>query len=179
MPVPVTRILNFFSGPGAGKSTTKAGTFFLMKSQGVRAVQIEEYATEKSVEEDWATLADQSKVTSEQEKRQRRYLGKVDWVLTDSPLVLGVLYAQGEHATKAFHQEVWDLFDSYQNVNIWLDRVKPYQQYARHHDEDEARELDVRLQKLVFGRIDFVTPGDVLAPQRVMQFLRDRNIVSV
>jgi hypothetical protein len=57
-----TRVLNFWSGPGAGKSTTKAGTFFLLKALSEKAAQIEEYATERSVEEDWESLANQRKV---------------------------------------------------------------------------------------------------------------------
>lgn len=169
-----TRVLNFFSGPGAGKSTTKAGVFFELKCAGYRAAQIEEFATERSFEEDWDTLSNQRLVTEEQERRQRRLLGKVQWIVTDSPLVLGCLYSQGEFNTPEFHQEVWDKFNSYENVNIWLDRVKPYQLYGRHHSEDEARDLDRKLRDLIGDKIHFTTPGSPAAPRRVMRFLRDQ-----
>jgi hypothetical protein len=169
-----TRVINCWAGPGAGKSTTKAGIFFQLKSAGAKAIQIEEYATERSVCEDWETLANQRKVTFKQEQRQRRFLGKVDWIITDSPLPLGILYGQGKFATSEFHQEVWDLFGGYDNINIWIDRVKPYQKYARHHDEAEARDLDRRLRAICGNRIDLTVPGDIFAPARVMEYLRER-----
>lgn len=169
-----TRVLNFWSGPGAGKSTTKAGTFFLLKALGEKAAQIEEYATERSVEEDWETLANQRKVTKKQEKRQARFVGKVNWLVTDSPLVLGCIYGRGEYATPEFYKEVWSLFDRYENINVWIDRVKPYQRYARHHDEDEARLLDIKLRSLCNHIVDFTVAGDEQAPEKVVQYLRDR-----
>lgn len=174
MPETTTRVINFWSGPGAGKSTTKAGTFFLLKAAGARAAQIEEYATERSVEEDWDTLSNQRKVLTKQDRRQRRFVGKVDWIVTDSPLVLSVLYAPPPWATEEFFKEVWQTFDQYENINVWIDRVKPYQKYARHHDEDEARDLDGRLRNLCNHIIDFTVPGDENAPAKVVQYLRDR-----
>jgi hypothetical protein len=172
VPELLTRVINFWSGPGAGKSTTKAGVFFLLKAAGEKAAQIEEYATERSVAEDWATLANQRKIMLKQEARQRRFRGKVNWIVSDSPLALSVLYGQGEFATQEFHEEVWSLFNSYENVNIWIDRVKPYQRYARHHDEHEARDLDGRLRAIAGDRIDFTVQGDEDAPAKVMEFLR-------
>lgn len=175
MPEPLlTRVINFWSGPGGGKSTTKAGTFFALKCAGLKAAQIEEYATERSFEQDWETLSNQRAVTWEQDARQRRLLGKVNWIVTDSPLVLGCLYAQGDYVNPSFYEEVWNLYNSYENVNIWVDRVKPYELYGRHHSELEALELDKQLRDLIDGRIHFTTPGDANAPERVMAFLREK-----
>lgn len=174
MPEATTRVINFWSGPGGGKSTTKAGTFFLLKSAGARAAQIEEYATERSVEEDWVSLSNQRKVLTKQNKRQQRFVGKVDWIITDSPLLLSILYAPPAWATKEFELEVWKTFNQYENINVWIERVKPYQKYARHHDEDEARELDVRLRDICGPIIDFSVPGDEHAPAKVVEFLRER-----
>jgi hypothetical protein len=177
VPEPMTtRVINFWAGPGAGKTTAKAGTFFLMKALGEKAVQIEEYATERSVVQDWATLADQRKVTFKQEKRQRRFKGKVNWIVTDSPLPLGCIYGTGEFATQEFRTEVWKLFNDYANVNIFIERdpAKPYQRYARHHDADEAIALDARIREMCHGMIHLSVLGDQDAPAKVVAFLRDR-----
>lgn len=172
MPDVLTRVINFWSGPGGGKSTTKAGTFFHLKIAGYRVAQIEEYATERSAEKDWATLADQRAVLLEQDARQRRWTGVADWIITDSPLLLSCIYGQGDFASAAFHKEVFDLYDGYENVNIWLDRPEtPYQTYGRHHSEDEAKAIDAQLLDLLGDRIHFRTHGDVNTPQRVLQFL--------
>lgn len=175
VPKPLTRVLNFISGPGGGKSTVKAGTFFHLKINGYRAAQIEEYATERSVSQDWAALNDQRHITYEQALRQARFVGHVDWILTDSPLLLGCVYGQGDFARPEFHQEVVDLFDSYENVNIWLDRpVGAYQTYARHHTEAEALAVDDKLKRLLGDRIHFRTNADEKAPERVVKFLQER-----
>ena len=175
VPEATTRVLNFISGPGGGKSTVKAGTFFHLKIAGFRVAQVEEFATERSVCRDWETLSDQRAVTWEQDARQRRWLGQVDFILTDSPLFLGCVYGQGEFATPEFHKEVMDLFGSYENVNVWLDRpATPYQTYGRHHSEDEAHDLDRMLLSLIGDRIDFRTHADAETPQRVAKFLQDR-----
>ncbi|USN14263.1 hypothetical protein PAPPERLAPAPP_00300 [Brevundimonas phage vB_BpoS-Papperlapapp] len=170
-----TRVLNFWSGPCGGKSTVKAGTFFHLKIGGYRAAQVEEYATERSVSQDWATLADQRRVTWKQASRLKRFLGHVDWILTDSPLLLGCVYGQGDYAQPEFHQEVFDLFDSYENVNVWLDRpASAYQTYGRHHNEAEALEVDQKLLALLGDRIDFRTTADESTPQRVVKFIQER-----
>lgn len=175
MPEPLTRVLNFISGPCGGKSTVKAGTFFHLKISGFRAAQVEEYATERSVSQDWKALSDQRHITWEQAERQRRFLGHVDWILTDSPLLLGCVYGQGEFAQPQFHKEVVDLFDSYENVNVWLDRpAGAYQTYGRHHSEQEAKAVDEKLLSLMGDRIHFRTTADENTPQRVVKFLQER-----
>lgn len=171
----MTRVLNFWSGPCGGKSTVKAGTFFHLKIAGDRCAQVEEYATELSVERDWTALADQRAVTLEQARRVRRFLGQVDWILSDSPLLLGCIYGEGPYAQPEFHKEVFDLFDAFENVNIWLDRPSvAYQTYGRHHSEAQALEVDRKLLDLLGDRIDFRTTADQETPQRVVKFLQER-----
>ncbi|USN15514.1 P-loop containing nucleoside triphosphate hydrolase [Brevundimonas phage vB_BpoS-Kikimora] len=170
-----TRVLNFWGGPCSGKSTVKAGTFFHLKINGARAAQIEEYATECSFDRDFDSLSNQRKVLEEQERRQRRMLGQVDWIVTDSPLLLSCIYSSGPYRTDAFHREVFERFDLYDNVNIWLERPDgAYQTYGRHHNEAEAREIDLQLLELLEGRIDFRVKADETTPQRVMEFLAKR-----
>lgn len=176
MPDSTTRVLNFFGGPGAGKSTIKAGTFFALKCRHLRTAQIEEYATECVFEEDWETIRNQPKLLAEQEKRQARLVGKVDWIVTDSPLVLSSIYVSAAFDTQDFHDEVWRRYDAYENVNILVRRVQPYQTYGRHHSEREALEVDDRIEKMMAGSIDFEVDGDVEAPRRVYEYLSNRYL---
>lgn len=170
-----TRVLNFWGGPCSGKTTVKAGTFFQLKISGARAVQIEEYATECSFDRDFDSLADQRKVLDEQERRQRRMLGQVDWIVTDSPLLLSCIYSSGAYRTEEFHREVFERFDRYENVNVWLERpAGAYQTYGRHHTEDEAIDIDRRMLELLTGRIDLTVKAEENTPQRVLQFLKEK-----
>lgn len=82
----MTKVINLFAGPGAGKSTTAAALFVLMKTEGYKVELVTEYAKELVYAEDWETLNWQPAVTKEQDARQRRLVGKVDWIITDSPL---------------------------------------------------------------------------------------------
>ncbi len=172
----MTRVLNLLGGPGCGKSTTKSGLFFQMKLAGLRVESIDEYAKELTYEEDWETLGKQDHVTRTQERRQRRLLGKVDFVLTDSPLLLGLFYAQGERATPALYEEINRLFDRYSNVNVYINRVKPYAPYGRSQKEDEARALDARIRSFMHGRLDLEVDGDENAPDKILAFLRERYL---
>ena len=171
-PVHPTKVVNFFAGPGAGKSTTASGLFFAMKLAAQHKVElVTERAKELTYDKAWELLKNQQVVTSEQDLRQRRLLGQVDYVITDSPLLLGCVYGAGVWAREDMQAQWWNLFNSYDNVNIYVERAKAYQPYGRSQDEDEARLMDRRLRKLTEGIIDLYVPGDEYAPARVMQFL--------
>lgn len=170
----MTRVVNFHGGPGAGKSTVKAGVFYLLKIAGYRVAQVEEYATELSVEAAWDKLTDQRGVLMEQNARLRRWVGKVDFILSDSPLILSSLYAPTEFDTPGFHTLVRQTFDSYDNVNVWLRRPQSaYQLYGRHHSEAEAIQLDARLRNLLGeGFIDFEEQAHENTHKAVADYLR-------
>jgi hypothetical protein len=170
-PSPNVRTLNLYGGPGTGKSTTRSLLFGLMKLGGHKVEDVPEFAKELTWTESWGTLSNQRFVFAEQEHRLRRLKGKVDWVITDSPLPLSIIYGRGEFDDPVWHDEVWRVFDGYDNVNIFLERVKPYAAYGRSETEDEARVLDSRIRRLMGQRIDLFVPGDAKAPARIMNLL--------
>ena len=166
------KVVNFWGGPGSGKSTTASGVFFGMKVTAEHPVEmVTEFAKELTYDENWKTLSNQQLVTSEQDQRLRRLIGHVDYAITDSPLLLGCVYGADLWALDEMQEQWWKLFKTYDNINIFVERVKPYQPYGRSQDEDQARILDRRLRKLTEGIIDYYVPGDELAPARIMQFL--------
>lgn len=166
------RVINLFGAPGSGKSTTRAGLFFLMKCAGIRCEEAHEAAKLPTYEGNFAYLANQGLVTADQDRNIRSVGSQVDWVVTDSPLLLGLLYAPGTAFDNVcYRQAVWSLFNGYDNVNVYIERVKPYQPYGRSQTEDEARVLDKRLRSIVGDHIDLHVPGDTEAPQRIFDFL--------
>jgi len=132
------KVINLFGGPGCGKSTTAAGLFFLMKARGHKVELVTEYAKDLTYEKNWMRLRQQLSVTGEQYARLDRLRGQVDWVVMDSPLLLGAVYAKKQFERTAAIQAFFD-FD---NVSFVIDRAKPYQPYGRRQDEESARHID-------------------------------------
>ena len=86
-------VINLFGGPGCGKSTTAAGLFHLMKLNEMNVELVTEYAKDLTWEERFGTLAnDQLYVFAKQQKRLQVLKNKVRYVVTDSPLILGLSY---------------------------------------------------------------------------------------
>lgn len=165
------RVLNFFGGPGSGKSTTRAKLFGLMKSAGWRVDEAPEFAKDLTYERSWDLLGNQLFVTAGQEQRLNRLNGQVDWCLSDSPLTLALIYGQGRFDSKWYHDFVWGLFDHYDNVNVFISRAKPYEAYGRTQTEDEARQIDVKLREIMGKRIHLEVPGDRQAHKTIFAYL--------
>lgn len=141
-------VINLWGGPGCGKSTTAAGLFSLMKMRGHQVELVTEYAKDLTYEEDWLTLTKQDLILPEQLKRQQRLTGKVDYVITDSPLPLNIIYAN-KILNDDFYNRVLETFNQFENFNIFLKRVKPYSHYGRKETSDRAIAIDCEIRELL------------------------------
>lgn len=147
----MTMIVNLFGGPGTGKSTTAAGLFYKLKSAGINCEYVQEYAKDKTWQDDMFTLTCQPYITGKQLYRQHRLIGKVDVVVTDSPIILGSVYG-GAYTGPAFDQWLLEAFNSFDNTNIFLNRDltnHPYNQAGRSQTLEEAIKVDEVTQKLL------------------------------
>lgn len=140
-------VINLFAGPGAGKSTTAAGVFALLKLHGVNCELVREYAKELV----WAgvplTQADQPRILAEQYRRQRMLVGRVAVVITDSPLLVSLHY--GDPDDPALRRQTLTSWDEFANHNYFLWRAKPYEPAGRLQNEDEARDIDYAMYDLL------------------------------
>jgi hypothetical protein len=77
--------------------------------------------------------------------------GKVDYIIVDSPIVLGCFYEQryGDGYPASFYgmsglsKFLWNLFRQYDNINILLTRNnETYDPNGRLQDLQEAQEID-------------------------------------
>jgi hypothetical protein len=133
-------VVNFLAGPGAGKSTTAAAVFALIKLHNINAELVTEIAKDFTWEQRLKTLRNQYYVWAKQQHRFWRVKEEVDVIVTDSPLFFSLVY--GEQKPDSFYELVMDEFNSYDNVNYFINRVKPYQEKGRNETEEEARNLD-------------------------------------
>jgi hypothetical protein len=143
----MTKIINVFGGPGIGKSTVAAGVFYHLKLQSISCELVTEYAKELVWEDNKHLLKNQHLLFLEQLKRQLRLIDKVDYVVTDSPLLLNAVYLTFNHdlydsyyeATHDYMLQSWYQFD---NKNYLLERKTDFQQLERAHSQDDSVLLD-------------------------------------
>lgn len=148
-------VVNLFGAPGAGKSTGAATIFSELKMIGINAELVTEFAKDKVWEESKAVFEDQVYIFGKQNFRLSRLKNKVDVVVTDSPILLSDFY-ENTHSLKTFSAFVKEVFDSYNNLNFFIERIKPYNPSGRFQTEEESNTLANKLiDFLVKKEIDF------------------------
>lgn len=138
-----TLVVNLFAGPGAGKSTTAARVFADLKMQGYEVEIAHEYAKDLTWEERHRTIRYQPYVAVKQMYRVHRLLGQVEIVITDSPILLSLVY-KGEGYSKSFEDFLIETYRSWTTLSVLLLRHadKQYSHRGRRQGEQEAKELD-------------------------------------
>ncbi len=140
-----TLIVNLFGGPGCGKSTGAAYIFSQLKMAGYDAELVTEFAKDKTWEGNLKALSNQFYIFGKQCFRLSRVCGDVDVIVTDSPLLLSNYYAGNDPKMENFKKACLDVFNSYNNINFILNRVKPYNKNGRNQTLLEAVSIDCDL----------------------------------
>lgn len=138
-----TLVVNLFAGPGSGKSTTAAGVFFELKSRGINCELATEFVKDLVWEERHKAINNQIYIFAKQHHRITRLLGEVDVIVTDSPLLLTLVYGKAgdellKRLAKFEHDKLW-------TFNCFIKRNKDYNPKGRNHTYPEARELDIAI----------------------------------
>jgi hypothetical protein len=155
----MTKIINFFSGPGAGKSTQAAGLFYEMKRQGYKVEMPYEYPKLIAWEKNTNAIKDQLYITANQHRNIARLYGQVDYIIVDSPILFGLIYKNAyteipEYPamfySNKFDEFVLDLHMMYDSINIVLKRNEDlYQDNGRFQNLDESIRIDNDIIKLL------------------------------
>lgn len=143
------KVVNIFGGPGTGKSTTAAYLFHELKCHGSNAELVTEYAKDMVWEGRHNVLSDQLYMMAKQNRKLNRLVEHgLDVAITDSPLILGALYQPDDYYA-SFESLLVEVFKSYDNFNIYLQRSTVYNSLGRNQTEDEARAIDEANLKLL------------------------------
>ena len=139
-----TLVINMFAGPGAGKTTCAWEIASKLKKLGYVTEYVGEYAKELVWDgrEDLleGTASKQKAVYDEQKHRIDRLLGKVDFVVTDSPPILSMVYLK--EPAPEFEKQMLSDFNGYHNFNIFIERSLHYEREGRLQTLEEAKALD-------------------------------------
>lgn len=157
----MTKFICLFAGPGAGKSTIAAGVFSQLKQKGISCELIQEYAKDVTWERTTVLLENQLHIFAEQFRRQFRLLNNVDYVITDSPLMLSCIYndvffkmQEGKrwHTDKYHHLSNLYFFEAanqFENINFYVDRAKNYQNDGRNQTLEQAKTIDNSIRQFL------------------------------
>ena len=155
-----TTIISLFAGPGAGKSTSAAYLFAYLKSQGYVCELVQEYVKKWA----WAGRPvgtyDQILFLGKQVQAESVLLGKVDVIITDSPVWLCAYYAHRhcppllytgvEAMVKGYYGQA--MVDGHRHLNVFMNRTKEYVQKGRYETEEQARDIDTELRTFLAHR---------------------------
>lgn len=157
-----TIIVNLFGAPGAGKSTGAAYIFSKIKMAGVNAELVTEFAKDKVWEESKEVFNNQIYIFGKQSFKISRVMNKVDVIITDSPIILSSFYNSDEIIQEELDALVMKTFNSYNNMNYFIKRVKPYQEKGRFQTEAESDQIADEVSTLLDEKeVDYeVIAGD-------------------
>lgn len=143
-----TLVVNLIGGQGSGKSTMMADLFAWLKWHNVDSEMCSEFAKELVWENRQETFKDEMYIFAKQNHRLFRCNGKVDVIVTDRPLIMSVVYNRfygnpnNYEWNTAYENMVSETFNQYNNLNIFLNRVKPFNPNGRNESEETAKEFD-------------------------------------
>jgi len=141
------RVVNMFGGSSVGKSTNACRLFAMLKDEDVNVELVREFVKEAIWEGRMKVLGCQLKISGEQLYRQHILSGKVDIAITDSPILLGAIY---ESDNKYLKDLLIHEFNKFNNINILLQRVKPFNPHGRTEKcIEESIEYDKKIQKFL------------------------------
>lgn len=165
-------LINLFGAPGAGKSTLSAYVFSKLKTAGVNAELVTEFAKDKVWEENSAALANQMYMFGKQYFRMTRCEDKVDAIVTDSPLQLSAFYNKDPGIDAPLKELIRIISSRYTSLNYFLRRVKKYNPKGRLQTEAESDEYSIRIKEMLRSmNVDFkeldgnIMSADVIVDQ--------------
>lgn len=146
----MTTIINFYAGPSTGKSTSAAYLYYLLKTADKNAELVREYVKNWAWQDRKIRTYDQLYFLGKQSHYESLLYGKVDYIVTDSPVLLGGFYANKycpetiakgiNAASLAFYEQAAK--DGHEHIHVFLRRSKTYNPAGRYQTEEEAIKID-------------------------------------
>lgn len=151
----MTKVINVFGAPGVGKSTYAAELFAKMKQSGMSCELVQEFAKEMVYADNEKLRQDQLIVLAEQYRRTFVLNGKIDYIITDSPLLLSIIYnnlTPNPYPKESFNQVCVNAFNRFDNINILLTHQlkRAYEQNGRVQNLTESLQIQKQIVSVIY-----------------------------
>ena len=143
-----TRVIFLHGAPSSGKTTIMAGLFYKMKKNRHDVEMVIESAKSFVWEGRMEALKCQPFVSSDQLWNIEKLIGKVDYIITDSPFMLAAIYGPiytGDKYPQSFYDSMIEYHKKIMGYDFVLERGFPYEQNGRVQDEEEASDIHSRI----------------------------------
>lgn len=170
------KVINFYGGPGSGKSTVAAGLFYKMKASGYSVELVNEFAKECVWENNIPMLQDQLWILSHQHRKLLRLRDKVDYIITDSPVLLSPIYRTmyGEPIyTDIIDKLARECYNMYDNINFILERLPTFIPEGRAQSYKESLYVDREIMRIFEKEIndDYIQVNTELAVNIAFEYI--------
>ena len=176
-----TIVINIAGGPGTGKTTVAAELFSKLKEKGFEVENVSEFAKELVWEGRNEAFDDRLYMHGEQNHRLMQMNGKLDYIITDSPLFLTSVY-NNYYLKNRFPKSYNNMIDTvtsetfklYNNKVYLLDRNTNYKIVGRRENQKTALDIDNALVKYL--KLNKIKYKNISLDNAVNEIIKDIGI---
>lgn len=176
----MTKVINLFGGSGLGKSTTASLLFGEMKLLGYHVELVSEYVKTWAWQGRKPTGFDQFYIAGKQAHSESQLYGKVDYIITDSPLLLSAFYEQYHLGREICLPTILNFLgyakdNGIEHLNFLLQRNRKFDPRGRFETEEEAISVDGKLAAwLEYIGLDYtlITEGDRARVEAILSYMK-------
>ena len=177
-----TQVINILGGSGLGKSTLAAGLFYEMKSQGMSVELVTEYVKQWAWKGHKVSPLDQPLIFGHQSNLEASLYGKVDYIITDSPLLISSVYEKFYNGESIVEEAVHKFMRraEAQGVvyhNFLLTRNKAFDPRGRYETEEQAKQVDKLIESSLQDYM-LLNCSDRDRVTQILKFLEDYNALQ-
>jgi nicotinamide riboside kinase len=147
----VTKVINLFGGSGVGKSTTAAHLFAEMKYKNLHVELVREYVKTWAWQGIEVGPFDQIYLLGKQSQYESILYGKVDYIITDSPILLCPMYEHYYSGKELVAPAAFNFIEDakskgVEHLNFVLKREFTYDPRGRYQTPDELSKIDIAIR---------------------------------
>lgn len=174
------KVINFFGAPGVGKTTKTLELTALMKKNQLDVEPSLEIVKEYIYSGANSWLSYQNFIFATQDRHLRILADsrENEFAVTDGPLLNNVFYAPKKYPV-FFKELVFEVFNSYDNINFFIKRSHSYSHQGRIHNEQESIKIHNQMYNfLINHNISFIEINSTDEINDVFEMIMEYHRIS-